>query len=1072
MFKPWLLVFLISVAWGGQAQAHSNDESLRKTMVTVNVTNGTIQDLFRQIEAQTSFAFVYMQGTGESSLITIQAENQNVEAVLTTALKQTHLTFHQVNNNIIIREANPLNQAGMWRPVDTTIEGTVYDMETNEPVPGVNISVIGTAQGTLTDAGGKFLIAVPAGSTRLKFSMIGYQTQEVSLIAGQQNYTVSLQPQLNPLDEVVVVGYGVTKLSDVTGTVSSVPKDRLEMVPNLNIAQVIQGVIPGVSITQTQGGAASSESILIRGRNSILASTTPLIVLDGVPYNGQLSDINVNDVNSIEVLKDASAAAIYGSRGSNGVILITTKEGKSGKPRIMLETRYAIQDYTSLPNFMNGSEFYDFKETREPGNLTATEQENYDAGNYTDWKELALRKGFSQQYNLTVQGGTEKVKYYIGGNVLDVKGLSITDTYKRITGRVNLDVQLTDWLTIGTRTQYSTDNRDGASLDFNDLFVTNPLTNPYNDDGSLTLYPWPEFTDIGNPLEPKNFQNRDRSYQILTNNFLDVSIPFIPGLTYRLNTGITERFSDVNTYRGRDTRVGLQALGSADLQKSQQSTTVVENILNYTKRWDLHNFSATALYSYQEDKVVTDNLHAEGFPNDIQGYYGAQQAQLVIPEYLYSNSVLLSQMLRLNYSFNERYLLTLTGRRDGFSGFGKNNKWGLFPSAAIAWNISEEGFYPWKETVNYLKLRLSWGQNGNQAVDPFQSIARYSEANYVSGNTTLPGFIPSTLGDPSLSWEKSEKLNVGLDFGIIENRILGNIDVFRTNTSDLLLNRTISPVHGISSITQNIGQTQNNGIEFGITSRNLTGKFGWTTFANLSYIKNKIVSLGLSQNGKELDDVANALFIGQPITSNFDFLFDGVWQTSEADRAAEYGSLPGYVKLDDKDDDGVLDADDRQVIGQTDPKFLWGMTNTFTYGNFSLNIFVHGVYGITKLNELLQDRSSSSGVRRNVVSKNWWTPENPTNDFYANTLLADRMSGFTANIYQDASFVRIKDITLAYTVPTEILKKSFFTNIRLYVNARNLATFTKWEESDPELDSGRGAVPLQKEFVFGVVLGN
>lgn len=950
------------------------------------------------------------------------------------------------------------------------LKGQVLDND-NIPLPGATVIVNPSGITSITDIDGTFSLSVPEGSEKLTISYVGFLSTDI-LIGENTSFNISLQKDTEVLQEVIVVGYGSQKLRDYTGSVSSLSTQRLEKVPNLNVTQAIQGAIPGINVTTNQAGAASEESIIVRGRNSILANNNPLIIVDRIPYNGQLRDINVNDIESLQVLKDASATAIYGSRGANGVILITTKKGTEGKPLVTFDSRFATQQYDRLPNYMNAQEFFAFKEAREPGNVTTTEQENFDNGNFVDWQELGVRTGQSQQHNLSVSGTSGPVSYYFGGSYLDVKGVAINDDYERSLGRVNLDVQVTDWLRVGTRTQFSADDMSGLSPSFSDLGRKNPLISPYQDNGELSIFPWPTFTDIGNPLEPINYQNTDESRQLITNNYLLVDVPFIQGLSYRLNSGITERAVNQSTYAGRNTQVGLAAGGMAEVQTSRFTSTVIENILDYNRTFDKHFVGVTALYSYQKDQSTSDILEAQGFPNDITSYYNPAQASVVMPSFTFFRTDLISSMLRLNYGFNEKYFITLTGRRDGYSGFGNDNKWGKFGTVAGAWIISNEPFFPVSNTLNFLKLRASYGENGNQALDPYLSIAKFKEQNFVDGSTSLPGVLPQNLANTALSWETSRSLNIGMDFGLLNNSVSGSVNYFHTNTTDLLLNRTISPVQGIGFITDNIGETENSGFELVLTTtQKIADEFTWNANFNFTSIHNEIVSLGLGQNG-EVDDVASGLFIGKPITANFDFLFEGVWQQSEADQAATYGSQPGYIKLSDVDSSGDITADDRTIIGQTDPTELWGFTNTFTYKNLSLSFFVHGVHGVTKSNELFQDASSSSGVRRNVILKNWWTPENPTNDFYANELNARSMQGFTAEPYQDASFIRLRDVTLSYDMPTKILDKIGLGRATVYFTGRNLATITSWKETDPELDSGRGTIPLQKEFVFGITLTN
>lgn len=656
---------------------------------------------------------------------------------------------------------------------------------------------------------------------------------------------------------------------------------------------------------------------------------------------------------------------------------------------------------------------------------------------------------------------------------MNVNGLLVNDNYQRLTSRVNIETKIGDWLTIGTRSQFSYDDQSGQSPSLSGLYFMNPLTRSLDENGNYLIYPWAEDTFFEHPLAPTLYENQDDSYQIVTNNYAIVDFSFIPGLSYRLNTGVTFRFRDNATYRGRDTKAGFEANGTADTRRRRNNNLVIENILSYNRDFGKHNVFLTGLYSYQDDKYSSHALSAIGFPNDFLTYYAAGQAELSIPSYDYEETSLISQMLRLNYSYDSRYLLTLTGRRDGYSGFGSNTKWGVFPSVAVGWNLAKEDFFPSKDFFNEFKLRASWGENGNQAVGAYQAISRLEESNMVYDNTTYAGYIPSVLAVEDLGWESSETINIGMDIGLLKNRFTAGINFYRTNTSDLLLNRSISPIHGISSITQNIGKTQNRGVEASLSSRNIvSGDFSWYTNGNISFIKNKIVSIYgiLDDQGQEINDVSNAWFIGEPIRVNYDYAWDGVWQLDEADEAALYNSQPGYVKLRDTNDDGQLTPDDRVIIGQQDPNILWGMTNSFSYKNFNLSVFVHGVHGVTKPNSLMTDADTYTQARRRTINKNYWTPDNPTNDWVANDVNAERMSGITSNFYEDASFVRIKDISLSYDLKANILDQLGLNKFRLYITGRNLFTFTQWSGLDPELSS-QVASPLQKEFVLGLNLG-
>lgn len=1068
-FRIMRLTFILMIL--GISQVFAATTYSQTTKLSLESKDQSVKDVLRQIENQSEFFFLYNSKIVDVDRhVNIQVENLKIDEVLDLLFAGTDVKHKSFDRQIVLSTVDISSDAAEQQ--EKRITGKVTDQD-GTPIIGASVFVKGTTTGIVTDMAGNFSLALPPNATTLTFSFIGMTSKDVE-IGNQTVFNVTLEESAIGLDEVIVVGYGTQKRSDITGTVASMPRERLENAPNLNIAQAIQGAIPGVMIQTSSAGAAPSQVVMVRGRNSILASNDPLIVLDGIPYGGQISDINPNDVQSIEVLKDASSAAIYGSRGANGVILITSKEGVAGKATILYDGKFSVQKASNLPDLMTGEEFYKFKSEREPGSITQTEQQVYDAGEWVDWVSLATRTGFSQQHNLSLSGGLENVKYYVAGGLLDVKGVQMNDNYRRITNRINLDIKVNDWLTIGTRTNLSFDDKSGQPVS-SGVWRMNPLSVPFDENGNQIIYPWPEDIYFENPLENLLIDDKDKSYQVATNNYAIIDFPFVKGLNYRLNYGIRKRSRDAGSYAGRNTGSGFEVRGLANTSRSLNNNSVVENILSYNKELGIHSIFATAVYSFEENESGTNSLNARGFPHDFLKWYAAPQAEVLSPEYTFDNSVLISQMLRLNYSYDSRYLITLTGRRDGYSGFGSKNKWGIFPSVALGWNLARESFFPLADIFNELKVRASYGLNGNQAVSSYQTISKLGSYDIIENKATLPGYVPISLGQDNLGWESSKTLNFGIDFGILENRITGDINLYKTNTTDLLLNRTISPIHGITSITQNIGETENTGLEFSLVSRNIVkGDFRWMTSGNIAFMKNKIVSLyGLKdENGNEIDDIANQWFIGKPIRVNYNYDMIGVWQLDEAELAAKWNSLPGYVKFRDVNGDTLLSAtQDKVIIGQQDPKFLWGMTNSFSYKSFKLDVFVHGVHGVTKVNELMIDDVYET-VRRNTIKKNWWTPTNPTNDFYMNSKYANILGGDESQdfYYEDASFVRIKEISLSYDLPKSLISKLNVDKFRIYVTGSNLFTLTKWRGMDPELDEQRESI-YQKEFVFGLSLG-
>ncbi len=950
-----------------------------------------------------------------------------------------------------------------------TVAGTVKD-KAGQPLNSVNVKVRNGTTGTITDAAGKYMIKVTGSQAVLEFSSIGYATQRQAVGSGTVIDIILIEENKN-LDEVVVVGYGTRKRKDITGSVVSVDAKRLENLPNTSVVNAMEGAVPGLSITQNSGGAESNDnSINIRGRRSISASNSPLIILDGIPYNGSFSDINPADIGSIDILKDASAAAIYGSRGANGVILITTKKGVAGKPVISYAGVHGFQKLGKLPPIMSPQEFYAYKKERNAPLITPSEQAIFDSARFTDYLKLGTRTGRRDEQNISIRGGGNNSRYYLSANYLDIAGIAIHDNYKRGTFKVNVDADITNWLSIGTSNTLSYDDRSGLSPTFTgdySIYTFNPLTTAFKPDGSLTVYPWPEKVYWANPLSPTLASNSNKTYSLFTTNYAQVKFPFVPGLSYRINTGI--RYSSQNnyTYYDRRSKRGLENLGELGKIDNLGNDYTIENLLYYNHAFGRHSIDLTGLYSYESNLATTNTLNATGFPNDVLTYYQANVALLVSPSSSYVRRSLESQMARLNYSYNSKYLLTVTVRRDGSSAFGEDKKFGFFSTAAVGWNIASENFMKQFTSLSNLKLRASYGSNGNQAVTSYSTLAGLSTRSYVNGTTSAPGYIPNKLADKTLHWETTNTLNAGLDFGFFNGRLQGTIEAYSAHTYDLLLDRSVSTVSGVNSIVQNIGKTANKGVDVGINTTNVSNKtFTWVTNIVFSFNRNRIVDL--YGNGK--NDTLNNWFIGHPIDNNFAYQYGGVWQTKDdVSKAPQPNVKPGYAKVIDQNGDGKITGSDRILLGDLQPRFTYGLGNTFTYRNISFYLFVNGVQGVTKDNGTLVDNVNTE-VEKNTYVKNYWTANNPTNDYYAN---ANQVTGYLPNIYgvhiyQNASYLRVRDMLLSYNLPQQVINKLKVSRIKVYAEGRNLFTITPWKGYDPELSSQTGGIPLQKEFLFGV----
>ena len=1068
-----LMAVFCSMAYAHDTKAQ---EILNKG-VSIKAQSETLKTILAQIEKQTNARFVYSDTRIPiEKQVSVEVNGQSLETVLKGLLHPLSIRYQVSGNYIVLSKfkTEVMEKTSVKEILAPAfiVTGTVTD-EKGEPLLGTSVVLEGTTKGTLTDENGKYTLELDDADKNgnLIFSFVGFDKQTVP-ITGRNTINIVLS-EGKALEQVVVVGYGTQKKSDITGSVASLSRERLEQLPNANLAQALQGSIPGLQInTNSAGAEGNSNSILIRGRNSISASNTPLIVWDGIPYGGGFSEINPNDVESVEVLKDASAAAIYGARGSNGVILITSKKGKKGKLNITYDGFYGVQNTINEPELLSGPEFYEFKKARlnVPANvMTLSEQAVFDAGKWVNWHDLATQQGTRNQQTLAVSGGSDKMSFYIGGTYLNVQGIALNDQFKRYTLRPNLDIKVTPWLTISSSTQLSFQDKSGNPADFSGEFGANrmnPLTTPYNADGKPAVYAWPENNSVGNPLGRLLEKDKENSYGLFSTNSLKIDFPFLKGLSYRLNTGF-ELDNDVSrTYEGLDTKEGFENRGVATNSYSLERNFTVENIVAYNRDFGKHGINFTALYSSQSNDYDRDQLQGQAFPNDVLTNYQMNAAELLSPSSSYFKQNLLSQMARLNYAYDSRYLLTLTARRDGFSGFGTNSKYGIFPSIAFGWNIAKEPFMKNIKAINNLKLRGSYGVNGNQGVDAYQSLATLSTRRYLNGSTVLVGYIPNRLANEELGWESTTSTTLGLDFGLFNDRLQGTLDVYSGNTQDLLLNRNISSVQGFTRILQNIGKTANKGIELGITSTNFNKNgFKWTTNFNIAHNQNRIVDL----YGDGRDDVGNGWFIGKPINTIFDLQHDGIFRSqAELDASAQKTTAKlGYVRVKDVNGDGVINTStDRTFLGNEDPRFVFGMSNTFKYKGLSLMVFLQGTEGVTKENPLLQDGVYSE-VRRNTTKKDWWSPSNPNGTHHINDAFAN---DFNADIYEDASFIRLKDVSLAYDLPTSVLKRMKLNKLKIYVTGRNLATFTKFKGLDPELSNQLG-IPLQREFIFGLNVG-
>ncbi len=952
------------------------------------------------------------------------------------------------------------------------VDGLVIDANTKEPIPGVSVLVKGTTKGAATSVDGKFSIPAEVGDL-LQVSFIGYKTQSIKL-TNTSYLTVSLESEDKLVDEVVVIGYGTQKKSVVTGAVASLSSEKLKERPYPNIVQSLQGSVAGMRIfmrgTDAEGSVSTTR---IRGVNSISGSKSPLIILDGVPYEGSWSELNVNDIESIEVLKDASSAAIYGARGASGVILIQTKKGAGEKLVVSYDGYVSFYNAINIPKMMDGETFYETK-VDGGGSISATEQASYEAGESTDWLDLALQNGVNQQHNISFRGSSKNTGYYFSANLTDNKGIALNDEFKKYSFRLNLDQKLGKWVSFSSKNKYGYYDRGGNAASFSGAFLMNPLGKAYYDDGSIRLQTWEDSSYADNPLSSLNEEDNDIERVFNTNNSIVVTTP-IKGLSYHLNTGYTYGTRIEQTYWGEDTSEGVESNGELSIENTYDENWLIENIVSYERSFGKHSLFITALYSAQKNTQSSNLIDAADFPNDVMTYWQPNKAGTVETDADYSQNQHLSQMGRINYSYDSRYMSSFVIRRDGYSAFGKDHKYGIFPSVSLGWNIANEPFFTdsqCADIVNTLKLRMSWGRNGNEGISAYSSLPTLEGINYLDEdyNPTF-GFYSSALSSPKLGWETSESINIGLDFGLLRNRINGSIDVFSRTTKDLLLERTIPAINGASSLLQNIGEMKGKGIEFQITSTNINkGNFRWSTDFNVEASKDKLVDVGLyDDNGKPIDDSASEWFIGHNPDSYYDYVFDGIVQADEVLEVDPFNSQPGYMKYKNLNNDDDIDAEnDRKVIGSLYPDFTFGVSNNFIYGPVSLSVFVNGSVGGIAPNYLMSTMSVS--YRQNQLDKEFWTEDNPINTYPANAGDGS-VNPAGAKFYEKTDYLRIKDITLGYDFQKNVLNKLHLDRLQVYCNVQNLCTFTKWSGLDPEFvdsSSHQRAIPQVRTFLFGV----
>ncbi|MGV3560921.1 SusC/RagA family TonB-linked outer membrane protein [Larkinella arboricola] len=998
------------------------------------------------------------------------------------------------------------------------VKGKVTDARTQEGIPGTNVVIKGTTKGVVTDAEGAFTIQAQP-SDMLVFTFIGYESLEET-VGNRTALNVELKASASNLDEVVVIGYGTAKKSDLTGSVVRINAETFKNQPMTQLTDMLTGTIAGFQSNQS-ASAAGGGSMEIRGPNSLNASTDPLVVLDGVIFNGSIRDINPSDIEAIDVLKDASSAAVYGARAASGVIIVTTKKGKSGKPTINLSTKIGVAGVTNhykpydaagylnfrrdvlqqanptLPSFY----FYDPKnlpsgvtleQWRAASNnpqadntnewlgrlrLFPVETENYLAGRTVDWYDMVINPGLRQSHDVSIGGGAERVSYYWSLGYDNNEGVIKGDKFATIRSRLNVDFQVTNWLHAGVNAQFADRDESTVPADTIGMYRTSPYGSEYETNGSLKWYPH-DYAGGGAQHPFINYYGQDRFRKInslFASIYAKINLPF--GIDYKLSFQPRYEFAKDYNFWSSQTIAGgaTRSNGYGTRQETSLYERFIDNLLHWNQKFGAHQFDVTLLYSTEQNRTWLSYITNQTFvPNQNLGYHALQFGSN--PSLNNDDTQINGDaaMGRINYTLLDKYLFTASVRRDGYSAFGQKNPRAIFPAAAFGWVISDEKFFK-VQAINRLKLRLSWGVNGNRSIGAYAALAQLSSNLYYNGSNVQVGVYNNTLSNPDLVWEKTESVNVGFDMGLLNNRIDVSADYYNTNTTDLLMNRLLPELTGFKSIVSNLGRLGNKGIELTINTVNVNQRnLNWKTNLVFSLNRNKIKNLfgdyeEVEVNGqtvrREVPDYVNQWFPGQAVDRVWNYDVTGIWQTTEAAEAAKYRMIPGDFKATDLDNNGLYEAlKDKTFIGYTQPRYRLGLRNDLTFfRNFTASVFVRADLGhIGPFQDALHN-SSETYDRRNSYALPYWTPENQNNE-WARPMVNYNAYGGGIMIYKSRSFVRVQDVSLAYNLPPALSKRLKLNNARAFVSARNLLTFSKWPGWDPE----SGFAPMPRITTVGI----
>lgn len=1011
-----------------------------------------------------------------------------------------------------------------------TVQGRVLAPGNANGLGGVSVIVQGTARGTTTDDKGNFrLTNVPAAGT-LVFSFVGYKTQSIP-VNSRNSIDITLEQETSTsLDQVVVIGYGTTKKRDLTGAVASVNAVRLQKQNPTSVQDVLRSNVPGLSVGITTS-AKPGGSLQIRGKNTLTAGSTPLLVVDGAIYNGAMSDINPQDIENVDVLKDASASAVFGAKAASGVIIITTKRGKSGKPVVSFNTNVGVATMgvnqpvyqgdafvnwrTDVENSTHGftQKPYQFGDPRHlPAdvslaqwlaydnssgdpvtvwlqrlNFKPIEITDYKKGAATNWYDMVFQNGLQQNYTLSLSGGSDQFNYYWSAGYLNNEGIVVGDKYSTVNSRLKLEGKVNKWLTVGANTQFAVRNESQVPVTWSLMTLNTPYGGMYNDDSSDYRYSPQDDAGAGarNPLSgPKYTTRRQMYYTLNALIYAKVKLPF--GIAYQMN--FTPQFEWYQYFNHNDARYQdyTSLGGTAERNEHQQYQWQLDNLFTWSRTFNkIHHVDATFLINAEKYQYWSDDMTNNHFnPSDVLGYsgMGSGTTPVISSDDQYSTGAAL--MGRVFYSLKDRYMLTLSMRRDGYSAFGQKHPWATFPAAALGWAFTEEPFFK-ANWLDYGKLRFSYGVNGNRDIGRYVALSNLNTGKYLEVNSDgttrlVTQLYVNTMANPDLKWERTGAFNLGLDFTILHNVLNGSIDVYKSKTKDLLVNRALPVMVGFSNVYTNIGEVDNKGLEINLQSRNITRKnFTWSTSANFAMNRNKIAHLygdrtniydstGKVTGSIEPDDVTNKWFIGHDVNSVWDIKVQGVYQNNEATAAARYGQKPGDFKLQDVNNDGKYTNADRQFLGYTEPRFRWTLRNDFSFlQHFDFSFQIYSLWGYMGTFNQAKNRDGFPD-RTNSYVYPYWTPDKATNDF-ARIYSSD--GGASYNVYRSRSFIRLDNVALAYTFSRALVQKAGIQDLKVYFNVKNVAVYKhNWQFWDPEWDPNVGPGPTPRTYTLGLNL--